>query len=132
MLNNRVVTVLTLNNLFKNIIIVQKNKIKHLINKLYIKRFAQNTGQNIVIFPLKHSYTKKNGGKSLLYKDLFLIQDGKYGAIAIGPGLLYYYKKMLVIVLSNIYTLLKIVNGASAIAYNIVIYLHDMHFIPNS
>lgn len=73
MLNKQVVTMLTPKNLFKNIIIVQKNKITYLINKLHIKKFAQNTGQDIIIFLTKCSYTKKNSNKSLLYKDLFLI-----------------------------------------------------------
>lgn len=130
MFNNRVVTVFTLKNLLKNIIIVQRNKIQHLINRLQIKKFTQNAGRDIVIFPAKHSYTKKYDGKSLLYKDLFPIQDGKHGILT-GLGLLYDCKEIPVVVLSNMYTLLKIVNGAYATTYGIFTHPNSIYSTPN-
>lgn len=50
MLNSKVVTALTLNDPLKNIVIVQQNKTKHVINRLQIERFACSVSRDIVIF----------------------------------------------------------------------------------
>lgn len=74
MLNRKVlVTAPIPNNLLKNIIIVQHNKIRHLINYLPIERFAWSIDHNIIIFPAQHSCTKREGGEKILHKDLFYI-----------------------------------------------------------
>lgn len=129
MLNNRVMTALMFKNLLKNIFMVQKNKSRHLINRLQLKKFAQSAGQDIIIFLIKHSYIKKNGDRSLLYKDLFPIQDGEHGAT--GPSFLYYCKRMPVVIPLNIYILLKIVNGACATVYGIIFYSNGMYSTQN-
>ncbi len=120
MLNGKVVTSLTLNDPLKNIVIVQRNKIRHLIHCLQIERFAQSVGHDIIIFPAQHSCTKREGGENILHKNLFSIQDGDY--VATGPGLLYYCKEMPVALLTNIYTALGMVNGAQSKAYGIIIW----------
>lgn len=71
-----------------------------------------------MIFPAQHSRTKREGGKAILQKDLFSIQDGDRGAT--GPGLLYYCKDMPVALLINMCTALGMVNGARSTAYGIV------------
>lgn len=121
--------VLTFKDLLKNIVKVQKNKTTYLINRLQNKRFAQNAGQDIVIFFAKYSYTKKNGNKSLLYKDLFSIQDREYSKTRL--DLLYYCKQILVVIFANICRLLRIVNSACTTVYSIVIHLNGIHSISN-
>ena len=98
MLNEKVVTGLTLSDPLNNIVIVQQNKTRHLINCLQIERFARSVGHDIVIFPAQYSHTKRERGKIILQKDLFSIQDGNGGAT--GPGLLYYCKDMPVALLT--------------------------------
>ena len=58
-LNEKIVTGLTLSDLLNNIVIVQCNKIKHLISRLQIERFTRFVGHDIVIFPAQHSHTKR-------------------------------------------------------------------------
>ncbi len=65
-LNEKVVTSPILNNLLNNIVIVPQNKIRHLINRLQIKRFAHFVDHNIVIFPAQHSHTRKEELKAIL------------------------------------------------------------------
>ncbi len=110
MLNRKVVTALTLSDPLKNIVIVQRNKTRHLINRLQIERFARSVGHDIIIFPAQHSRTKREGRENVLHKDLFSIQDGDHGAT--GPGLLYYCKGMPVALLTNMCTALGMVNRA--------------------
>lgn len=117
-LNEKVVTGLTLSDPLNNIVIVQRNKTRHLINRLQIERFARSVGHDIVIFPAQHSRTKREGGEAILQKDLFSIQDGDCGAT--GPGLLYYCKGMPVALLTNMCTALGMVNGARSTAYGII------------
>lgn len=117
-LNDKVVTKFTLQDPLQNIVIVQRNKTRHLINRLQAERFARRVGRDIIIFPAEHSHTKKDGGKSIIHRDVFQIQDGEHGAT--GPGLLYYCQGMPVSVLSNLCTPLGIVNGARATAYGVV------------
>ncbi len=118
MLNEKVVTGLTLNDPLNNIIIVQRNKTKHLINPLQIERFAHSVGHDIVIFLAQHNCTKRERGKAILQKDLFSIQDGDHEAT--GPGLLYYCNGMPVALLINMCTTLGMVNHARSIAYKII------------
>lgn len=129
MLNNRVMTALTLKNLLKNIFIVEKNETRYLINRLQLKKFARSTGRDIITFSAEHSYLKKTGGRYLLHKDLFSIQDGEHGATR--PSFLYYCKRMLIVLLLNIYILLEMVNGACATIYGIIFYPNSMHSTPN-
>ena len=117
-LNKKVVTGLTLSDLLNNIVIVQQNKTKYLINCLQIERFARSVCHDIVIVLAQYSRTKRERGKVILQKDLFSIQDGDRGAT--GPGLLYYCKGMPVALLTNMCTALGMVNGARSTAYGII------------
>ncbi len=109
-LNRKIVTVLTLNDPLKNIFIVKCNKTRHLINCFQIERFAWSIGHNIIIFSAQYSCTKREKEENILHKDLFSIQDGDNRAN--GPGLLYYYKGMPIALLTNMYTVLGMVNRA--------------------
>lgn len=82
---------------------------KHLINCLQIERFAHSISHDIIILLAQHSHTKREKEKAILQKNLFFIQDGDYGIT--GLSLLYYYKSILVTLLTNIYITLSIVNS---------------------
>ena len=118
-LNGKVVIGLTLNDSLNNIVIVQRNKTKDLINRFQIERFARFVGYDIVIFPAQHSCTKKEGREAILQKDLFPIQDGDCRAT--DPGLLYNCKRTPVTLPTNMYTALSMVNSAWSIAYGMII-----------
>ncbi len=118
MLNEKVVTGITLNDLLNNIVIVHRNKTRHFINRLQIKRFVRFVGHDIVIFPAQHSRTRREGGKAIIQKDLFSIQAGDCGATDL--GLLYYCKGMSVALLTNMCTALGMVNGTQSTAYGII------------
>lgn len=64
-LNEKVVIGLTLSDLPINIVIVQCNKTRYLINCLQIERFFCFVVHNIVIFPAQHSCIQKK--KERLY-----------------------------------------------------------------
>lgn len=118
-LNNRVITMLKVNNLFNNIVFVQCNKMRHLINCLQIERYSRSISNDIIIFLALYIYTKKVSGKEILHKDFFSLQDGELEAI--DPDLLYYYKEIPVILLTNICTALEMVNNACSIVYGMII-----------
>lgn len=63
---------------------------------------------------------KKDGDNLIQHKQLFKAQDreGNY----IRPGLLFYYKGLLIYLLGNQYTLLGIINGARAIVHRVALY----------
>ncbi len=119
-LNNKVAKVFPLHDPLKNTVIIQKNKSRHMINRLQVERFARHTGRDSIIFPAYHAYNRKNGRELIIYHDIIKIQDCEHGAI--GPDLLYYSKEMPYIVLANVCTPLGIMNGAIAIAYGVVPY----------
>ncbi len=95
-----------------------------MINRLQAERFACHKARDFIIFLAHHAHNRKNGGESIIHRDIIKIQDGEHGAT--GPDLLYYCKKMPYIVLANIYTLLEIVNGAIAIAYGVIPHSNGM------
>lgn len=89
------------------------------MNLFQIERFTRFVGHDIIIFPAQHNRIKREREKTILQKDSLSIQDEDYRAI--DPGLLYYYKSMLVVQLTNMYTTLDMVNGARFIIYRIII-----------
>ena len=109
-LNNKIACSIPTNNFDKNVVIIQRNETRHIINRLQIKRLTQANGQDIILFSDHHSRTKKEGGQVVENRELLTIQDreGNY----IRPGLLYYYKKMPACLLSNVCTKLGMINGA--------------------
>ena len=74
------------------IIVVQKNKTCHFINRSQIKNFAHAKNLDIIIFLAEHYQAKKNGGNLIKHKLLFKAQDGKGNCT--GPGLFFYCKRM--------------------------------------
>lgn len=65
--NEKVVTGLALSDPLNNIVILQRNKTRHLIIFLQIQKFACFIGHDIVIFPAQQSHTKREEEK-LSYK----------------------------------------------------------------
>ncbi|WP_375449089.1 AAA family ATPase [uncultured Nostoc sp.] len=117
-LNARVATHLPDSDFADTIIIVQKNKTRHLINRLQAENFARSHNIDLILFPTEHSRNKKDGGNLIQHEDLLGIQEGEGNAA--GPGILYYCKGMPAIVLANQCTPLGIVNGARVIIYGVV------------
>ncbi len=72
-LNGKVVRTLILSDPLKNIVIVQRNKTRHLINRLQIEKFARSVGHDIIIFSAQHSHTKRERRENVLHTDLFSI-----------------------------------------------------------
>lgn len=117
-LNSKMAVDFPLHDLLKNTVIVQRNKTRHMINRLQAEQFARGTGRDFIIFLAQHSHNRKNPGDPIIYHDVVKIQDREHGTIDL--GLLYYCKAMPVIILINVCTPLGIMNGATAIAYGII------------
>ena len=117
-LNQRVATNLPDSGLLDTVVIVQKNKTRHLVNRVQIERFACANNQTIIIFPAEHYRLKKDGGNLVRHELLFDAQDGEGNCTS--PGLLLYYKGMPANLLANQCTPLGIVNGARAIIHGVV------------
>ena len=86
-LNDRVATNLPISQSMDSVVVVQKNKTRHLVNRLQIERFARSQNQDILLFPAEHFRTKKDGGRIVEHEDLFNAQDGEGNCT--GPGLLF-------------------------------------------
>ena len=114
-LNEKVVIGLTPSDPLNNIVIMQCNKTRHLINCLQIERFDFFVGHDIVIFLAQHSCTKREEREAILQKDLFSIQDKDCRAT--GLGLLYYCKEMSIALLTNICIALGMVNCKEEVAH---------------
>lgn len=67
----------------------------------------------LFIFPIQNFYNTKNEGKSIIYYNTIQIEDRKNDTICL--NLLYYYKRILYVVLANVFTPLKIVNRIATI-----------------
>src|SRR5579871_2826950 len=118
LLNTRVVTQLESRPDRINTCVVRTNKLRHLINRLQIERFARSRGQKIFIFPARHTRWKKaKGTRNLDVDKLLEVQDGSNVK---GPGLLMYTQNMPTAMLANISTRLGIVNGAQGRAVGVV------------
>ena len=126
-LNAQVVTHLPNSNFADTIIIVQKNKTRHLINCLQAENFACSYNMNFILFPAEHSRNKKDRGNLIQHKDLLGVQEGEKNAAS--PKILYYCKKMPAIVLTNQCTLLGIVNGVKVIIYGVVSHPQGICFL---
>lgn len=58
-LNNKVVKEFSLYNPLKNTVRVQRNKSKHIINRLQAKQIACHISHNLIIYLAHHTYNKK-------------------------------------------------------------------------
>jgi len=127
LLNSRVVTRLEMRSGRTNTCIVRTNRLRHLINRLQIERFARKRRQKIFIFPAHHTRWKKAMGlRDLAVDQLFEVQDG---SDVKGAGLLMYTQDMPSMILSNICTPLGIVNGAQGKAIGVVPDPNSMYLI---
>lgn len=124
-LDRKLMTGLTISDPLNNIVIVQNNKIKHIINCLQIERFVCFVGHNIIIFFAQHSRTRRKKRDAILQ---IYIQDRDYRAISL--SWLYYCKKMLLALLTNICTALDIINCAWSTTYEIITGLKNKLFCP--
>lgn len=59
-LNKRVAIILPISGLLDSVVVIQRNKTRHLINLVQIKQFARANNQAIIIFYAKHYQLKKN------------------------------------------------------------------------
>jgi hypothetical protein len=99
-----------------NTCVVRTNKLRHLINRVQIERFARTRQQKIFIFPACHTRWKKaKGSHDIEVDQLFEIQDG---SDVKGAGLLMYTQNMPTMILFNICTPLGI-NGAQGKAISV-------------
>ena len=118
LLNTKVVTHLESRPDRINTCIVRTNKLRHVIIRLQIERFARIRSQKVFILPARHTRWKKaKGTRSLEVDKLLEVQDSSNVK---GPGLLMYTQNMPAAVLSNISTRLGIVNGAQGRAVEVV------------
>jgi hypothetical protein len=127
LLNSRVVTQLEMRHDRINTCIVRSNRLRHLINRLQIERFARKRRQKIFIFPAHHTRWKKaRGSRDLEVDQLFEVQDG---SDVKGAGVLMYTQDMPSMILSNICTPLGIVNGAQGKAIGVVPDPNSMYLV---
>jgi hypothetical protein len=115
-LNQRVCQSLPLGRGLDCVCVTRSNRLRHHINRLQIRRFAEARTQDIYVFPARHSRTKKVHG-CLRIDELLETQDG--GNVT-GPGLFLYTRDMPITLLYNVCTALGLVNGARGTAAGIV------------
>lgn len=130
LLNDRVAVELPSPESLNSVVVVQRNELRHTINRFQTERFARTRGTPLFIFPACHFRTRKDGKAPILHEDLFSCKDddGK----ANGPGLLYYCKDMPAMLLSNMCTPLGIVNDARVIMKGLVPHHDSMCVISMS
>lgn len=101
-----------------NICIVRENKLRHMINRLQIERFAEARNQMIYLFPATHTRAKLVKASENPSLDMVLQEQDRSEVKA--PGLFLYTPNMPAMVLSNLCTRLGIVNGARGRAVEVV------------
>lgn len=116
--NNKVATTILIQDTIENIFIVQENTIWHIINRFQVECFAKANNQDIVLFFTQYFKIKRNSGQIVNNSKFLIVQNSDRNYI--GPNLLYYYKKMLMCLLTNLNTLFGIINGAQIIVYRII------------
>ncbi len=126
-LNAQVATHLPNSDFNNTVIIVQKNRTRHLINRLQAQNFALSQNFDLILFPAEHSRIKKDGSNLIQYEDLLGIQEDDRNAT--GSGILHYCKEMPAMVLANQCTLLGIVNGARAILHGVIPYPEGIYYL---
>ena len=102
-----------------NVVVVQFNQIKHLINRLQIERFTRFRNFKIFLFSAEHFRIKKNDD-NLIQNEFFLEKLDENNII--DSNILCYCEKMSVLLLINQCTSLSIVNDVRAIFYDVVVH----------
>ncbi len=85
--NTRVATHIPNSDFNDIVVVIQKNRIRHLINCLHAQNFAFSQNLDLIFFPVEHSRNKKDGGNLIQHNDLLDVQEGDGNAI--GPGILH-------------------------------------------
>jgi hypothetical protein len=117
LLNNKVVTSLFKLEMEGATTVVKLNVLRHHINRVQMEHFARSRSQRIYIFPAQHSRVA-SASSSLRIDDL--LQQTDQGTKVPFQGLFFYTAEMPVIILANICTLLRQVNGTRGTASGIV------------
>ncbi len=128
-LNAQVATHLPNSDFNDTIVVIQKNRTRHLINRLQAQNFALSQNLDLILFPTEHSRNKKDGSNLIQHEDLLGIQEGDGNAT--DPGILYYCKRMPAMVLVNQCIPLRIVNRARAILYGVDPHPERWYLLPH-
>ncbi|KAI3286470.1 hypothetical protein DTO002I6_8141 [Penicillium roqueforti] len=120
-LNSKTITSLASPQLQDATTIVRLNSLRHQVNRVRIEQFARTRRQNVYIFPALHTRTKSTGPINLRLRADDLLQQPDQGTKIPFPGLFLYTPNMPAVVLTNICTLLGLVNGAAGTAVGIVV-----------
>jgi hypothetical protein len=120
-LNSKIITSLTSPQLEDAITVVKLNSLRHQINRVRIEQFARARSQKVFIFPALHTRTKSTGPVNLRLRADDLLQQPDQGTKIPFPGLFLYTRNMPAAILTNICTLLGLVNGAAGTAVGIVV-----------
>jgi hypothetical protein len=120
-LNTKVITSLILRPLDDATNVVKRNAYRHQVNRIRIEEFARNRHQKILVFAALHTRTKcTTSTNARLYAEDLLEQPDQGTKIPF-PGLFLYTTNMPAVMLSNVCTLLGLVNGAPGTAVGVVI-----------
>jgi hypothetical protein len=119
LLNSKTTTSLLALDLENATTVVKLNVLRRHVNRLQMEHFALTRSQRIYVFPALHSRVRTTGPSRLRAEDL--LQQTDQGTRIPFPGLFLYTPQMPAILLTNIYTALGQVNGASGIASGIVV-----------
>ncbi len=98
-LNAQVATYLPNSDFNNTVVVVQKNRTRHLINRLQAQNFALFQNLDLILFSAEHSQNKKDRGNFIQHEDLLSVQKGD-GNVT-GPGILHYCKGIPAMVLAN-------------------------------
>jgi hypothetical protein len=120
-LNSKTITSLVSPQLEDATTVVKLNSLRHQVNRVRMEQFAQTRSQKVYIFPALHTRTKSTGPINLRLRADDLLQQPDQGTKIPFPGLFLYTPNMPAVVLTNICTLLGLVNGAAGTAIGIVV-----------
>lgn len=120
-LNSKTITSLVSPQLEDATAIVKLNSLRHQVNRVRIEQFARTRCQNVYVFPALHTRTRSTGPINLRLRADDLLQQPDQGTKIPFPGLFLYTPNMPSAMLTNICTLLGLVNGAAGTAVGIVV-----------
>lgn len=120
-LNSKTITSLVGPQLEDGTTVVKLNSLRYQVNRVRIEQFARTRYQNVYIFPALHTRTKSTGPINLRLHADDLLQQPDQGTKIPFPGLSLYTPNMPAVVLTNVCTLLGLVNGAAGMAVEVAI-----------
>jgi len=107
--------------------VVKLNALRHRINRLRMEHFARSRSQRIYVFPAQHSRVASTSSSPPRIEDLLRQTDN--GTMIPFQGLFSYTQGMPAMVLSNICSILGLVNGTRGIASGIVVDSAGMYIL---